>query len=187
MLYAIATSFYLETTTPFPVSSQLMKLSPSLIVPFLCLFVCLFACLFIFCGFFSLFFSFVFFFVRFWKILLPSFPAPSATEQPPECYCGFLKWSRKEARSSIQDVALAQAAMKGKSDKFRFETYFAAMTSAIALQNQNKAQNGPTADLTGQTITDLLRTKVCDLSTEVFSVSIYRNSPKVNTVVHLIY
>ena len=154
----IATSSCLETTTAFPVSFQPMKLSSSLIVPFLCLFVCLRVSLF-FVGFFSfLFFCLFFFLVHFWKILVPSFPAPSATNEPPECYCGFLKWSRKEARSTIQDVALAQAALKGKSDKFRLEIYFAPMTSALALQNQKQAQNGPTTDLRGQTITDLLRT-----------------------------
>ena len=162
MLYVIATSSCLETTRPFPVSFQPMKLSSSLIVPFLCFLVCLFVGLFIFCCFFL--FSFVlfcfvfFFFWTFLKILLASFPDPSVTNQLPECYCGFLKWSRKEARSTIQGVALAQAALKGKSDKFRLETYFAPMTSAIALQNQTQAQNGPTADLRGQIITDLLRT-----------------------------
>ena len=155
MLYVVETSFCPETTTPLPVSFQPMKLSSSLIVPFLCLFVCLRVSL-VFDVFFL--FSFVFFFVRFWKILLPSFPDPSASNQPPESYFRFLKWSRKEARSTIQDLALAQAAKKGKSDKFRLETYFAPMTSAIALHNQTQAQNGPAADLRGQTITDLLRT-----------------------------
>ena len=54
------------------------------------LFSCLFGGLFIFCCFFLfsfLLFCFVFFFVRFWKILLPSFPDPLATNQPPESYC----------------------------------------------------------------------------------------------------
>ena len=60
MLYVIATTFCLETSTPFPVSFQPMKLSSSLIVPFLCLFVCWRVSLF-FVVFFSLFFSFVFF------------------------------------------------------------------------------------------------------------------------------
>ena len=40
MLYVIATTFCHETSTPFPVSFQPMKLSSSLIVPFLCF--CLF-------------------------------------------------------------------------------------------------------------------------------------------------
>ena len=159
MLYVIATSSCLETTRLFPVSFQPMKLSSSLIVPFLCFLVCLFAGLFIFCCFFLFSFVLSVFFLTFLKILLASFTDPSATNQLPECYCGFLKWSRKEALSTIQGVALAQAAaLKGKCEKFRLETYFAPMTSAIALQNQTQAQNGPTADLRGQTITDLLRT-----------------------------
>ena len=158
MLYVVATSFCLETTTPFPVSFQPMTLSSSLIVPFLCLlFVGFFGWFFLFC-FILLCFVYFLFFLRFWKVLLPSFPDPSATNQPPESYCRFLKRTRKEARFTIQEVALAQAALKGKSDKFRLETYFAPMTPATALQNQTQAQNGPTADLRGQTITDLLRT-----------------------------
>ena len=68
------------------------------------LFVCLLARLFIFYFFFFSFLFCVFSFVRFWKILVPSIPDPSATNQLPECYCGFLKWSRKEARSNIQDL-----------------------------------------------------------------------------------
>ena len=59
MLYVIETTFCLETSTPFPVSFQPMKLSSSLIVPFLCLFVG--ASLHFLLFFLSLFFSFVFF------------------------------------------------------------------------------------------------------------------------------
>ena len=92
-----------------------------------------------------------------------------------------------------------QAALKKKSDKFRLETDFAAMTSAIGAQNEKQAQNGPMADLSVQMITDLLRTRccilhegtglisclVCDMPSEIFSVSIHRRFPKVNTIVQV--
>ena len=134
MLYVVATSFCLEKTIPFPVSFQPMKLSSSLIVLFLCLFVRLRVSLVFVVFFLS---SFVFFFLyAFGKSYYHHFLILQRRINHLIVIVDLYKKSIKEARSTIQNVALAQAALKGKSDKVRLETYFTPMTSAIVLQNQ---------------------------------------------------